>query len=179
MCKFKPRCALEVVDSSEIRLPKIEEIIADCQLGIHDISFMKLDRKTKLARLNMAFELGLFLASKWFGSGKQRTKNALVLDKDRYRYRAAFSDIAGQDIACHRGRPEQAIQEIRNWFDSSRSTRKKSLHGGDYIVKMFRDFTRDLPAASRKEHLNPKKLSYADVCRAMEGWLKKNGYKIK
>jgi hypothetical protein len=57
--------------------------------------------------------------------------------------------------------------------------RKKSLHGGDYIVKMFRNFTRDLPAASKKEHLNPTKLSYADVCRAMEAWLKKNGYKIK
>jgi hypothetical protein len=127
----------------------------------------------------MAFELGLFLACKWFGSGKQRTKNALVLDKDRYRYRDALSDIAGQDIASHKGRPALAIQEVRNWLDSSRTTSKKSLHGGDYIVKMFRNFTRDLPAASRKENLNPKKLSYADVCRAMEAWLKKHGYKIK
>jgi len=55
-CGYRPRCALEISDSSENRLSKIESIIADSQLGIHDISFTNIDQKTKLPRFNMPFE---------------------------------------------------------------------------------------------------------------------------
>ncbi len=117
-CTFRPRCALEVSDSSQVRLSKIQNIIRECQYGIHDISFMALDPKSKLPRLNMSFELGLFLASKNFGSGKQRRKNALILDRRGYRYQKALSDISGQDIALHNGDPNKAICEVRDWLDT-------------------------------------------------------------
>src|SRR5712691_6211960 len=68
----------------------------------------------------MAFELGMFLAAKRFGSGQQKQKIALVFDRRGYRYRAALSDISGQDIAIHGGAPKKAIREIRDWLDSSR-----------------------------------------------------------
>ena len=86
-CGFMPRCALEVNDATENRLKKIERIIKECRLGIHDISVMGVDRATGLARFNMPFELGLFLAAKDFGSGWQKRKTALVMDTQRYRYR--------------------------------------------------------------------------------------------
>jgi len=37
-CGYLPRCALEVLDSSEKRLEKIRKIIEDCRLAIHDLS---------------------------------------------------------------------------------------------------------------------------------------------
>jgi hypothetical protein len=172
-CGFRPRCALEISDSSENRLSKIETIIQQCKFGIHDISIMGVDPETRLARLNMAFELGMFLAAKRFGSSQQNQKIALVLDKHRYRYRAALSDISGQDIASHRGVASNAIREVRDWLDASRQA-GGSLPGGDYISRRFYRFSRQLPAASRKQKLDARNLTYPDLCRAIEAWLKEN-----
>jgi hypothetical protein len=172
-CGFRPRCALEVSDSSENRLSKIESIIEQSKFGIHDISTMNVDPKTKLARLNMAFELGMFLGAKRFGSRRQKQKIALVFDKHRYRYRASLSDISGQDIAAHRGVANNTVREVRDWLDASRQT-KGSLPGGDYISRRFYVFSRQLPAASKAQRLNAQKLTYADLCRAIEAWLEKN-----
>jgi hypothetical protein len=57
---FKPRCALETDDGAQNRFDKICEIIADCRLGLHDISKTEPDRKSKLPRFNMPLELGIF-----------------------------------------------------------------------------------------------------------------------
>jgi len=37
-CGYIARCALELDDSSEVRIEKIARIIAGCKFGIHDIS---------------------------------------------------------------------------------------------------------------------------------------------
>lgn len=42
----------------------------------------------------MPLELGLFLGAKRYGTGKQRTKLCLILDRERYRYQKYCSDIA-------------------------------------------------------------------------------------
>jgi hypothetical protein len=66
-CGFKPRCALEVIDGAATRISKIEKLIEQCPLGIHDISRTELDVKSGLPRFNMPLELGLFLGAKRFG----------------------------------------------------------------------------------------------------------------
>lgn len=172
-CGFRPRSALEISDSSENRLAKIVGIIRAAKFGIHDISMMEIDPRTRLPRFNMPFELGLFLAAKSFGAGRQTRKVALILDKDRYRYRDALSDISGKDIAAHGGGAEKAIHEVRDWLDSSR-TYANSLPGGAYIARRYQMFDRDLPSASKRQKLDPTALTYADLCRAMESWLKEN-----
>lgn len=172
-CGFRPRCAREVSDSSQNRLAKIEGIIRESKFGIHDISIMQLDRKTKLPRFNMPFELGLFLAAKSFGSNQQKRKIALILDSGDYRYRDALSDISGQDIASHGGNPEKAIHAVRDWLDTCRGG-TVSLPGGAYITKRYDRFGRDLPSASKKLRLDASSITYADLCRAMESWLKDN-----
>lgn len=172
-CELRPRSAWEISDSSQNRLAKIIAIIRASKFSIHDISMMELDAKTKLPRFNMPFELGLFLAAKSFGAGQQTRKIALILDKDGYRYRDALSDISGQDIAAHGGEPERAIHEVRNWLDSSR-TQADSLPGGAYIARRYKEFEQNLPAASENQKLDPANLTYADLCRAMESWLKDN-----
>jgi hypothetical protein len=52
-CGYRPRCALEISDSTENRLSKNESIIADSQFGVHDISFTDIDKKTRLPHFNM------------------------------------------------------------------------------------------------------------------------------
>jgi hypothetical protein len=172
-CGYRPRCALEISDSSQNRLAKIEAIIEQCRFGIHDISFMTLDRRTQLPRFNMPFELGIFFAAKRFGSGRQKRKIALVLDASGYRYRASLSDISGQDIAVHKGIAKTAIRQVRDWLDTCQTVRD-SLPGGDYISKQHYKFSRRLPAASKRLRLNARELTYADTCRAIEAWLKDN-----
>ena len=172
-CTFRPRCALEISDSSGNRLAKIDGIIRQSKFGIHDISFMSLDPMTNLPRLNMAFELGLFLGAKSFGSGRQESKVALILDESGYRYRAAISDISGQDISFHEGDPKKAIRRVRDWLDTCQG-RTYSLPGGEHLGNQYERFRRQLPAASRGIKLNPNELTYADTCRAIEAWLKKN-----
>ena len=172
-CEFRPRSAWEISDLSQDRLGKIIGIIRESKFGIHDLSMMELDLNTKLPRFNMPFELGLFLAAKSFGAGRQARKVALIIDKDGYRYRDALSDVSGQDIAAHGGDAEKAINEVRNWLDSN-GTRATSLPGGAYIAKKYREFSRNLPSASERQKLDAANLTYADLCRAMESWLKDN-----
>lgn len=172
-CMHRPRCALEISDSSESRLAKIEEIIRQCRFGIHDISFMSIDPATNLPRLNMSFELGLFVAAKSFGTGRQKRKIALILDRQGYRYRDALSDISGQDISFHEGNPKKAIREVRDWLDTCQGG-AYSLPGGEHIGDQYEKFCQDLPSTSVGINLNPDQLTYADICRAIEAWLKNN-----
>jgi hypothetical protein len=172
-CGYRPRCSLEIRDSGENRLSKIEGIIQQSRFGIHDISFMSLDSRTRLPRFNMPFELGMVLAAKRFGSARQRRKIALILDRSGYRYRGALSDISGQDIEFHKGVPGTAIRRVRDWLNSFQGG-SSSLPGGDYISGRYDKFSQQLPAASKKLRLNARELTYADICRAVEAWLKDN-----
>lgn len=165
-CEFRPRCAREVSNSSQNRLAKIQQIIRESKFGVHDISVMELDPTTKLPRFNMPFELGLFFAAKDFGSNRQKSKVALVIDSGDYRYRAALSDISGQDIASHEGHPEKAIHVVRDWLDSCRGG-SVGLHGGAHIVADYKLFLQNLPARSKKLHQDADALTYVDLCRAI------------
>ena len=113
---FTPRCALEADDSSVGRLAKIMDIIGECGYGVHDISSVNLSSGTNLPRFNMPLELGLFLACKRFGGKPHRGKTCVILDSDPYRYRKSISDLSGQDIHSHQGKPQRAIAEVRNWL---------------------------------------------------------------
>ena len=86
-CGFVARCAQEDNNAGRVRVDKILEIIGECRVGIHDISRVALDLKSKLPRFNMPLELGLFLGAKQYGSGRQKDKVCLVLEKERYRFR--------------------------------------------------------------------------------------------
>ncbi len=84
-CGYWPRCALELDDSSEVRIDKIFKIIADCKYGVHDISRTEVTSASGLPRFNMPLELGIFLAAKRYGCSKQKKKVCLILDSAPYR----------------------------------------------------------------------------------------------
>jgi hypothetical protein len=118
-CGFTPRCALEVIDGGSTRISKIENLIEECQLGIHDISRTELDAANALPRFNMPLELGLFLGAKRYGDPRQRRKKCLVLDVERFRYQKFMSDIAGQDIEAHGGDAHRLIERVRAFLNST------------------------------------------------------------
>jgi hypothetical protein len=172
-CGFYPRSALEVDDSSEVRIGKIIRIIGACRLAIHDISRTQLDRDSRLPRFNMPLELGIFLGAKAFGGKDDRRKAAVVFDTDRFRYQKYISDIAGQDIRAHGQQPSQIIQQTRD-FLTTHCEDGIVLPGGEKIVERYSQFRRGLADTCADVHLLPEKLTFRDLTNFIVGWLRTN-----
>lgn len=141
-CGFAPRCARELDDAGQVRFDKIADLIRNCRLGIHDISYMELDEG--LPRLNMPFELGMFLGAHRFGSGWVGKKSCTILDRELFRYQRALSDIAGQDIRAHQCDPRRASDETRDWL-SHHTDKGVRVPGAAAIWDMYTEFTEQLP----------------------------------
>lgn len=169
-CGYAVRSALSVTDASEVRIEKIAAMIAGSRFGLHDISRTELDASTGLPRFNMPLELGLFLGAKRFGTGRQKQKNCLVMDVDRYRYQKFISDIAGQDIVTHGGKPAQAIRIVRDWLSDADPAVK--IPGGSMIAERYELFRKDLPAMCARVRLVEEELTFNDYVLQVEEWLR-------
>jgi len=134
---FEPRIANERVNSSEMRVEKILELIRASKFAIHDLSRLQASEIGELFRLNMAFELGLDVGCRMFGGGLFSEKKCLVLEADKHRYQNAISDLAGSDIAAHGNIPEQALTEVRNWL---RVESKLKVPGPTGVWGRFNEF---------------------------------------
>jgi hypothetical protein len=168
-CGFAPRCALEVDDGADLRFDKIQRIISGSRFGIHDISRTELDGVTHLPRFNMPLELGMFLAARHFGGGKQKSKNCLILDSERYRYRNFISDISGHDIEAHNNDPLAAIRCVRNWLRSQSG--RRTIPGAQAIAARYEQFVAALPGMCTAVELVPAELTYADFTGLVVEWL--------
>jgi hypothetical protein len=116
----------------------------------------------------MPLELGMFLAAKRFGVELQRRKNALILDRDRYRYQKFISDIAGQDIRAHDLGQAAAISVTRDWL---RSCSSRAMPGGSEIHRQYRRFTAQLPAQCRALRLKSGELTFNDFTNIATEWV--------
>lgn len=115
---FKPRIALQELDSGAPRIQKIVRLIALSRYAIHDLSRLQAREAGEYYRLNMPFELGVDVGCRLFGKGRCRQKRCLVLEAQRYRYQAAISDLSNSDIAVHGNAPEMVVAEVRNWLNN-------------------------------------------------------------
>lgn len=168
-CGFRARCALEVNDGGDVRIHKITRIIQQCKYGIHDISRTELCKDTNLPRFNMPLELGLFLGAKKYGDETQKKKSCLITDKDKYRYQIFISDIAGQDIECHKNCIETTIKIVRDWL--STTSRRRTIPGGKAIFSRYEDFRKDLPTLCKKAQIDEDELTYNDFSTFVSIWL--------
>jgi len=171
-CGFRPRCALEIDDASEVRIDKVFKIIAECKYEVHDISRTEVTSASGLPRFNMPLELGMFLAAKRFGVGRQRQKVCLILDSMPYRYQQFISDIAGQDIQVHNNSAHEAITVVRNWLRNASGSR--ILPGGMEIYRRFQLFEQDLPALCGELRLERDELTFNDSASIISDWLQDN-----
>src|ERR1051325_3511272 len=74
---FRPKCARERLDSSEVRLQKIVALIRESRFSIHDLSRTEVDSSSALPRFNMPLELGIDLGCKAF-SRQHKDKSFLI-----------------------------------------------------------------------------------------------------
>jgi hypothetical protein len=173
-CGFIARCALEVSDSSQVRIDKIFQVISECKYGIHDISRTDLDNTHRLPRFNMPLELGIFLGAKRFGTRNQKHKLCLVLDQEQYRYQKFCSDIAGQDISAHNGDPDKAIRLVRDWLNDSISD--EMIPSGSKIANRYHLFEDDLPLYSETFKKIQQELTFIDFRNLVIAWLEDNSW---
>ena len=174
-CDCTARCALEIEDSSRSRIDKIVELIADCRLGVHNLSRTESDAASGLPRFNMPLELGLFLGAKRYGNRRQREKNCLVLDREKYRYQKFCSDIAGQDVSAHNGKIEDLVRIVRDWLRNAQLQTNVMLPSGSVIFERYHQFQAALPRLCERLRLDRSQLLFRDRVVLIVEWLKENG----
>ncbi|MEM6335014.1 MAG: hypothetical protein AAF752_00505 [Bacteroidota bacterium] len=176
-CGFTPRCALEESNSAEVRIEKLYKIISECRYGVHDISRTELDAVNGLPRFNMPLELGIFLGARQFGQDQQKTKVALVMDREKYRYQKFCSDIAGQDVSSHSGKEHKAVKVVRDWLRATPTARARKglrLPSGAKVYERYQLFSADLPLLCAELDLDPNELIYNDFTTMVSTWVREN-----
>lgn len=160
-----PRIALEAIDSGELRLNKIVELIRDSKYSIHDLSRSEAAAAGELYRLNMPFELGVDFGCRTFGKPRQREKRTLVLEAKPHRYKASISDLAGADIECHEDAPYKVIGVVRNWLKNVCLARAT---GPALISSAFTDFMAENFDALTQLGFSPQDIELLPVSELIE-----------
>jgi hypothetical protein len=171
-CGYTPRIALERLDSGEVRLMKIKELIDSSKYSVHDLSRVKSIVKDEYFRLNMPFEIGLDLGCRLYHSDlKYRDKRALILESEQYSYQKALSDLSNSDVKCHKGDPEELIFEVRSWFSE---INKDEMPGGTLIWDDYNTFLTDLFESMLQKGLKQKdidRMTMAELIIRMQDWI--------
>lgn len=172
-CGMIARSALEVDDGAEVRMDKIVRIISECRHSIHDLSRVEPDAASGLPRMNMPFELGLFIGAKRFGNPRQKKKTCIIFDRERYRYQKFLSDIAGQDIRAHNCNPAELIGAVRNALATTRPA-GVLLQSGKVMAERYARFQDDLPSLCTVLRLDPDDLGHRDLALVLTMWLQQS-----
>jgi hypothetical protein len=166
---FRSKCARERLDSSQVRLQKIVELISSSRYSIHDLSRTTLDTPNALPRFNMPLELGIDLGCKAFNPDCA-DKSLLIFDSEQYRFQKFVSDISGQDIHQHGNNAKAAVTRVRDWLRTESG--RTDMPGGAAIYDRYERFRADLPAICSELKLDLAQLAFADFSYAIVRWLK-------
>src|SRR5207247_5670288 len=164
-CGFHVRCAKESADGSRVRIQKLYELIKASRLGIHDLSRTELDASTSLPRFNVPLELGVFLGAKAFGDSRQRRKECLILDREAFRYQKYVSDVAGQDVVTHDGRPQALVARVRDWLATASD---QVLPGSAVVWERYDRFRSELREQCRTAKQAPEELTFIEYARYVD-----------
>ena len=177
-CGCVPRCALETDNAAQTRFAKIVELIKKCPMGIHDLSRSGPKQSNQLPRLNMPFELGLFLGAREFGGRSHKIKTCIVFVSHSRRYRDFISDLAGHDVVPHNNRISRLINELRNWLAAAPGIKGTRIPGGKEIYKLYVEFQKKLPGMCRHVKIQRTKLTYCDYIHFVREWLLESGFTV-
>lgn len=160
-----PRISLKAIDSGELRLNKIVELIRESKYSIHDLSRCEAAAAGELYRLNMPFELGIDFGCRTYGRPRQRGKRTLILEAKPHRYKASISDLAGADIECHEDEPYKVIGVVRNWL---KNVCLAQAAGPARISSAFTDFMADNFDSLSKQGFSPQDIEMLPVGELVE-----------
>lgn len=163
------------MDSGEVRLEKIKELILESRIGIHDLSRCKSADKGEYYRFNMPFELALDLAAREFNpTEKLRRKVILILEEERYSVQKALSDLSFSDPKCHKGEPEELVYQLRDWFYE---IGYKNIGSPSSLWDSYNFFYADLYDRKINEGFKPKdvdRLTVLEFLDEIKEWCKNN-----
>jgi len=167
---FVPRLAPENSDNAASRLERIIELVRASKYGIHDLSRSRSERAGDFMRMNMPFELGIDHASARFGTDPLPEKAILVLEKDRYDYQRALSDIAGWDIEPHGNDHIKAVRIVRRWLVNQAGAEPL---GAAEVMSDYADFQewyweREISRGASEEDI--QEYPTIEFVRAMQEW---------
>lgn len=167
---YKPRLSIEKADSAESRIQKIVDLIKCSKFGIHDLSRIVAANKDDHYRMNMPFELGIDYGCKMLKGGKWARKKILILEKERYRFQKAISDLSGSDIKSHGDEVYKAIIAVRDWFITEELKRG---HSGNRVWDKFNDFQAYLydEVVEGDGHTSIDDVQISEVIHHMKMWL--------
>ncbi len=169
-CGFQPRIALERSNAAEPRLLRIESLILNSRLSIHDLSRLKSSQRNEYYRLNMPLELGLDLGCAVFHP-ERKNKQLLVLVAEPHSYQRAISDLSGIDVEAHNNAPEEIMLVLRNWLSLHTD---RELNGGAWYWNQYNIFLSHLYAKLLEKGYSNReiqKLSVPDFIQEASRWL--------
>ena len=134
---YIPRLSSERADSGESRIDKILGLIEESKFGIHDLSRIVSSEENEHYRMNMPFELGIYYGCQKLKGGIWSNKKILILEKERYRFQKALSDLSGSDIKNHNDEAIKVVSAVRDWFVTEELNRGDS---GNKVWGNFNDF---------------------------------------
>jgi len=170
-CGFILRCSKEFEDSSGIRIKNIIQLIKESKYSIHDLSRVTLDGTSKLPRFNMPLELGICIGAIEFGNTKQKNKEYLIIESEKFRFKQFISDLSGQDIKNQNNNTEQAIKAVRNWLTKKTNT---VIPSASFIVDEYKNFTKELPELCLASNWNPSELTFDEFSSFVTSWIALN-----
>ncbi len=170
---YRPRCALEEEDGTDIRLDKLCRIISECPRSIHDLSRTTVE-DGGLPRFNMPFELGLTIGAKLFGGPKRKKNSAVIMVKDQFKLPAYLSDLGGNDPHAHRDEVVEVVRIVRNYLSQGPSG--APLPGPALLMERLGDFQRAVPLMAAEKGIGPDELDafkcYRDYSYFLSDFLK-------
>lgn len=167
ICGFRPQCARQRVNSAEVRLDKLEDLIRASKYSIHDLSRTRPDAATGNPRFNMPFELGLDIGCRRFGRN-YGDKCALIFASEKYEYQKFLSDIAGQDIANHDLEVARVIRGVRSFLAPHRPSPPP---GATQIRRRYETFRTVLPEILREAGIASDEMEVSDLTWAVVQWV--------
>ncbi len=120
----------------------------------------------------MPFELGFDVGCATFSSELHlREKRCLILEKERYRYQIAISDLLSSDIEAHHNDPVRVVQVVRNWLANEVGRDLPGPSGLHDLFSIFmgQNFVRLIASAFTEADI--RELQIAGLIRCMSEWL--------
>lgn len=120
--------------------------------------------------MNMPFELGIDYGCRKFKGTKWKEKKILILEKERYRFHKALSDLSGCDIKDHNDEVDRTICSVRDWFMTEELGRGDS---GTMIWERFNDFQAYLynEVVEKDGHASPDDVQVSEIMHHMNEWV--------
>ncbi len=168
---YEPRLTLENVDSAEARINKILKLVSESKFGIHDISRMVSANKGEYYRINMPFELGIDFGCKKLKGGKWAKKKILILEKEKFGYQKAISDLSGFDIKYHENEVMQVVFAVRDWIIVEEL---KNGDSGKKVWDSFNEFHAYLHdvVIEKEGHESVDEIQISEIIHHMKDWFK-------